>query len=806
MCSINAVLHVTRFGWLAFMETCSNIKALVIEDDPEMANLLKRIISNKFSMQVELAFDCATARRKLADADYDMITLDYRLPDGAGLDLLDEITEGGRRHPPVIMVTGHGDEETAARSFRSRASGYVVKDARLPEMLVDAVQKALAEISLKRIEEELLEEKVFIEDALNGLPDMFAVVDMEGKFFRWNEKVSEVTGYTNAEISRMNIIELFSEEDREKVLEGMKRLREEGLTVDEFVLETKSGERRVYELSGRLLRNFDGIPMGYSGIGRDVTDRVEAGLELSRRHDELRRDLDDLAGRLEETEGKLEEAGRRLEAEARRRERAEGAAGRSEASLHSVLANSMDIIAIFDAEGTAIEVSPSITGLLGYEREQIIGKKVFELVHPDDFMQVLATHESVAVGDRETNEVECRFLHRSGSWHALSITGRGFQSADGEFRIVVNARDVTESHKARKAMRESEERYHSFFSLSPDLIYLIEMETGRILDANEAMLARSGKTLEELSRMHHADFFSSDDRQTLAESMVRLRDGESIHGLEVSVDDPLGKKHVFEINATPLYDGDMVSSVLAMAREITGRKQSEEELRVLNAELEGYAQTVSHDLQAPLTAIKLAADNLSLIMKKYDEGKIDDLNSEVLRIGQVVGESTSKAEHLISDLLQLARAGQEPEEVSLVDVADTIERVIEEHAPIVRDKGVTIVLGKDLGKVRANPVHIYQLFSNLIDNSLRYNNSPEPTVEVSYAGGGGLHRYRVQDNGPGIPAEDIDKIFLPFYKGTNGSTGIGLAIVDKLVKLYDGDITVRSNGGVCFEFSLNDMP
>lgn len=529
------------------MEPHSSIKALVIEDDREMANLLKRIISNKFSINVEVAFDCATARRKMNEADYDVITLDYRLPDGAGLDLLDEITEGGLDHPPVIMVTGHRDEETAARSFRSRASGYVVKDAKLPEMLVDAVQKALAEISLKRIEKELLEEKVFIEDALNGLPDLFAVVDTDGKFFRWNEKVGEVTGYTNAEISQMNIVELFIEEDRPVMLEGMSRLRNDGYAVDEVVLETKAGEHRIYELCGRLLRNFDGIPVGYSGIGRDITERVMASRELSRYRDEL---------------------------------------------------------------------------------EQIVTERTYEL--------------------------------------------------------------------------------------------------------------------EEANKL-----------------------------LEIGIGE---------------------------------QKQAELELRLLNAELEGYAQTVSHDLRAPLTAIKLAADNLALLVQKEAEGKIDDLPAEITRMGEVIGESTTKAEDLISDLLKLARAGQKPEELSDVDVGETVKRVIEEHANDIEKKGVTLLVGKDLGMIRANPIHVYQVFSNLIDNSIKHNDASKPKVEVKYEGRRGeAHFYSVEDNGSGIPPEDLEKIFLPFYRGDTGSTGIGLAIVEKLVKLYGGHIVVRSNNGTSFEFSLKDQ-
>src|SRR5450759_112695 len=273
------------------MEKRTSIRALVIEDDVEMANLLKRIIKNKFSMDVELAYDCATARQKLTDRDFDLITLDYRLPDGAGLDLLDEITAGGRPHPPVIMVTGHGDEETAARSFQSRASGYVVKDAKLPELLLEAVEKALAEISLQRVEKELLEEKVFIEDALNGLPDIFAVVDTEGNFFRWNSQVTELTGYTDAEISRMNLLELFRQEDRQKLVDGMRDVPDEGFAIDEVVLEPRSGTRRCYEFRGRQLRNYDGIPIGFSAIGRDITEQVRAVSYTHLRAHETRHDL-----------------------------------------------------------------------------------------------------------------------------------------------------------------------------------------------------------------------------------------------------------------------------------------------------------------------------------------------------------------------------------------------------------------------------------------------------------------------------------------------------------------------------------
>jgi len=102
---------------------------------------------------VETAENCALARNKLSSETFEIIILDYKLPDGDGLELLEEITTTDD-HPPAIMVTGHGDEETAARSFRVFASGYVVKDDKLTTMLTEAVEKGLSELAIKNAEKE----------------------------------------------------------------------------------------------------------------------------------------------------------------------------------------------------------------------------------------------------------------------------------------------------------------------------------------------------------------------------------------------------------------------------------------------------------------------------------------------------------------------------------------------------------------------------------------------------------------------------------------------------------------------------
>jgi len=124
------------------------MKVLVIEDSPDTGFLIKTLLMKKYSAEVDIAENCSAARGFLGSGPYDLVTLDYHLPDCDGLEMLDEIAsvEG---HPPVVMITGQGDEELAYLSFRMGASGYAAKDRHLSVMLAEAVEWALADAAEK---------------------------------------------------------------------------------------------------------------------------------------------------------------------------------------------------------------------------------------------------------------------------------------------------------------------------------------------------------------------------------------------------------------------------------------------------------------------------------------------------------------------------------------------------------------------------------------------------------------------------------------------------------------------------------
>lgn len=230
-----------------------------------------------------------------------------------------------------------------------------------------------------------------------------------------------------------------------------------------------------------------------------------------------------------------------------------------------------------------------------------------------------------------------------------------------------------------------------------------------------------------------------------------------------------------------------------------------DELERANAELDAYAHIVSHDLRSPLAAVALANAILRDMLDEEDEQVI---KKEIAESTGSIERGIKRAHELIRGLLKLAESGQKPEEVLDLEISEVVGDVLEERAADIERNGVKVLLDADLGRLRANRTQIYQLFSNLIGNTIRHNDSPEPVTEVRYLGrGDGSQVYIVRDNSSGLSDEVLENLFKPFYRsGTRSDTGIGLAIVKKIVEVYGGEIVASNDNGACFRFSLPDWP
>lgn len=213
------------------------------------------------------------------------------------------------------------------------------------------------------------------------------------------------------------------------------------------------------------------------------------------------------------------------------------------------------------------------------------------------------------------------------------------------------------------------------------------------------------------------------------------------------------------------------------------------ELRNVNKELNDFASIVSHDLKAPLRAIRSLANWLAVdYADKFDaEGK-EQINLLVNRV--------KRMHDLINGVLQYSRVGRIKEKIEIVDLKEIIQEVIDMIAP---PKHIRIHIEKSLPTIYFERTRITQVFQNLLSNAAKYMDKPQGIITIGYAEFDGSIKFSIADNGPGIAEKHFSKIFKIFQtlnpKDEIESTGIGLTLVKKIIEMYDGHIDIESEIG-----------
>ncbi len=226
-------------------------------------------------------------------------------------------------------------------------------------------------IERNKILKELREEKEFSENALNSLYDNFAIVDMEGKFIRWNNRLKVVSGYSNKEISSMTITDFFRKEDKKAILTGI--VKENAR--DEVTLVTKNGRHIPYELSGSIIKNSKGEPAYTCGIGRDITERKIAEEQLKT----------------------------------------------SKEFAENLLETANSIVVTLDTDANIKTFNKHAEQLTGYTKEEIIDKNWFEIFTPPLYTQSIQTAFNKKIDSKTDNsQFENPILTKSGEERIIS--------------------------------------------------------------------------------------------------------------------------------------------------------------------------------------------------------------------------------------------------------------------------------------------------------------------------------------------------------------------------------------------------
>jgi signal transduction histidine kinase len=239
----------------------------------------------------------------------------------------------------------------------------------------------------------------------------------------------------------------------------------------------------------------------------------------------------------------------------------------------------------------------------------------------------------------------------------------------------------------------------------------------------------------------------------------------------------------------------------ALQNELAERKKLIAQLEAINAELERFTYTVSHDLRNPLVTIK---GFLGMLEKDIREGKQERIKEDLNRISN----AADRMHVLLADLLELSRVGRIMNPPENVDLGEVVREAIETLDAQLRARNVTVHCPLDFPIVYGDRIRLREVFENLIDNAAKYaGNQTDPMVEIDTRTDGSETVIYVKDNGIGIEPQYQGKIFGLFDKlnPTSEGTGIGLALVKRIIETHGGNIWVESDGrgkGSTFCFTL----
>lgn len=362
-----------------------------------------------------------------------------------------------------------------------------------------------------------------------------------------------------------------------------------------------------------------------------------------------------------------------------------------------------------------------------------------------------------------------------------------------------------------------EERYHKMIEEVQDYAILMLDTEGYILNWNKGAQNIKGYTEEEIIGKNFRIFYRESDRfDQLPEKLIQeaRTTGRAMHeGWRVRKD---GTTFWGSVVITALHDqNNEVIGFSKVTRDLTERKLAEDrmnsylrDIEFRNKQLEEYAYIASHDLQEPLRKIQIFAE---LIENRIDNPAMVKSNLEK------INASARRMASLIKDVLRYSQLSRADEMYESVDLNKVLEAIMEDYELMIRQKNVTITY-PDMPVINGIPIQLHQLFSNLLNNAIKFSTGSNSIIEIKWEKILGtdaaaqfpeLNMYHdfakiiFKDNGVGFEQQYGDQVFKMFKRlSDTAGTGIGLALCKKVVENHHGHISVKSTVGEGTTFTI----
>ncbi len=499
-----------------------------------------------------------------------------------------------------------------------------------------------------------------------------------------------------------------------------------------------------------------------------------------------------------------------LSNEAAERERLNLFLRKAEGEYKAIIDAVSDIIFEANAESELLFLNETWKKITGFDTEQSLNRSLFDMLHPQDQDEQRESFGQLLKGQKYTCRAFTRLRTSDGTFRSVELAMSVLRQDDNRnIRIVGTITDVEERRRAERALSEAEKKYRTIVENAAGGIYQVTPE-GQFLSANPAMARILGydtpeQILREVRDAHKQLYVNNKDRRhfireletkgviTNFETQLLTRDKQKIwisKNARVVKDDE---------GSILYYEGSMA--------EITKRKEAEIDLQKAktSSDLASRAKSeflanMSHELRTPLNAII----GFSEIIKNEVMGPIE--NRQYWEYAGDIYESGKSLLTIINEILDVSRieAGERHLNDSIVDLEKIVKSCIEFMEPKAEANEMTInnLMDTNVPQIIGEELAIKQILLNLLSNAIKFTPTGGRVTLSHELDKEGRLRLSVTDTGVGLDEEEIEKALSPFgqiensFSRSSAGAGLGLTLVNSLVKLHGGRLELFSQKGI----------